>query len=46
MTAGPATIRPVHYRLDANGNNIYGVGIDLNRSFPYRYQSRSDGRNY
>lgn len=34
------------YRLDANGNNIYGVGIDLNRSFPYRYQSRSDGRNY
>lgn len=23
------------YRLDANGNNIYGVGIDLNRSFPY-----------
>ena len=34
------------YRLDANGNNIYGVGIALNRSFPYRYQSRSDGRNY
>ena len=34
------------YRLDANGNNVYGPGIDLNRSFPYRYQSRSDDRNY
>ena len=34
------------YRLDSNGNNVYGPGIDLNRSFPYRYQSRSDSRNY
>lgn len=34
------------YRIDSSGSNVYGRGIDLNRCFPYRYQSRTDARNY
>lgn len=36
------------YYLDEKGNNVYGngKGIDLNRSFPYKYRSFSSGRNF
>lgn len=34
--------------LDDNGNSVYGegLGIDMNRCFPYRFEVEEDSRNY
>lgn len=34
-----------HY-LTTSGGDVAGKGIDLNRSFPYKYQSRTESRNF